>query len=105
MFIKGDETFTPIKQLFQKFSLSPKVNSKPRKIAFNVHKFSFEASPVQRVASAYWRWETIKLSNPTLNPLKRFLSTALRIKPAKPSATNRIMNGANVSPFLILFEY
>jgi hypothetical protein len=43
MYIKSSSTFTPIKQLFQKLTFNPDINSKPRRIAFIVHKFSILA--------------------------------------------------------------
>jgi hypothetical protein len=41
--MKSGGTFSPIKQLLEKLILSPEVNSKPRKIAFNVHGLSIVA--------------------------------------------------------------
>ncbi|KAK2454401.1 hypothetical protein QL285_001965 [Trifolium repens] len=51
--IKSFETFTPIRQLFQKLTLKPETNSKPLRTALSAHKFSTEGSPMHKVSSAY----------------------------------------------------
>ncbi|KAK2437667.1 hypothetical protein QL285_022533 [Trifolium repens] len=85
----SSETLTPKRQLFQKLIFNPETISKPRRIALRVHKFSTDASPIQRVSSAYCKCETITLPLPTTNPLNKFTSTVLRIAPPRPSATKR----------------
>jgi hypothetical protein len=89
-----------MRQLFEKFTFRPEVNSKPLSIAFKVHRLSIEASPMHRVSSAYWRWETVGPPPPILKPLKRASSPALRITPPKSSATNKNKKGAKGSPCL-----
>jgi hypothetical protein len=51
--MKADDTFTPIKQLLEKFTFNLDAISYPLKIAFNVHKFSTVAFPTHKVSSAY----------------------------------------------------
>jgi hypothetical protein len=52
---KVDGTLIPIRPLFQKLTLSPEANSKPRRIALSVQRLLTEASPIHNVSSAYWR--------------------------------------------------
>jgi hypothetical protein len=49
----SSDTFTPIIQLFQKFTFNPDVISNPLKTALIAHKLSTDASPIHNVSSAY----------------------------------------------------
>jgi len=55
---------------------------------------------MQRVSSAYCKWEITKLLPPKSKPLNKFAATAFLIKPLKPSATNKNKKGASGSPCL-----
>jgi hypothetical protein len=97
--IKSWETFIPIRLLFQKFTLKPETRSKPLiRTAFKDQRLSTEASPMQNVSSAYWRWEIESPPLQKLKPLNMSSSPALLIAPPKPSATNKKRKGANGSP-------
>lgn len=88
----------PKSLLLWKLTLSPEAKWKHLRIRKRFLAFSIDHSPIIKASSANYRCEIVRLSLPTLMPLKMFLFLASRMDTCKASAAKINKKGERGSP-------